>query len=221
MNRLVERLAPWFMAAVVAGAVTTGALVSVGTGVLVVAGGLICAVLVLGYLAVDALLSPEDAPATGADVQQSELAELERDKAAILQSIRDLENERDLGKVSAADFQNLDAFFRKRAIEVMKKIDRDLSSFHKRAEAMVAERIERSKREPAAAPVAAAPAPVAADPWPVSTPARTCGACATPVDSDSVFCKKCGKRVTCACGAPLDADSVFCKKCGAKVEAHA
>ncbi len=231
-------MAPWFGAAVLAGAVLTGWLVSVGTGVLVVAGGLVVGVLVVGYLAIDALLSDTEDLSTVADFAQSELKEAEREKSAILGSIRDLENERDLGKISAADFEALDAFFRKRAIDVMKKIDRDLSSWRKRAEALVAERVDQAKR---AAPVAAVAAPARTAPAPARTapvapskkdaesaaaaaplaPAtRACGACDTPIDPDSNFCKKCGKRVTCTCGAALDPDSNFCKKCGAKVEAH-
>lgn len=232
MSRLIERFAPWFALAVLAGAVLTGWLVSVGTGVLVVAGGLVVAVLVVGYLAVDALLSEGEDLSTVADFAQSELRELEREKSAILGSIRDLENERDLGKISAADFEALDAFFRKRAVDVMKKIDRDLSSWRKRAEALVAERIEQARRAapPTAVAAPARTAPVhpsneeaepvaAAGPWPAPA-TRSCGACDTPIDPDSNFCKKCGKRVTCTCGAALDPDSNFCKKCGAKVEAH-
>lgn len=234
MSRQIERVAPWFGAAVLIGAFATGWLVSVGSGVLVVAAGLIITILVSGYLAVDALLSEGEDLSAVADVAQSELLELEREKQSILGSIRDLENERDLGKISPTDFESLDAFFRKRAIDVMKKIDRDLSTWRKRAESMVAERVEQSRaKAPAPATAKAAKAAAPAEPERAVEPealqaargpaagGRVCGACETLVDADSNFCKKCGKRVTCACGAALDADSNFCKKCGAKVESHA
>jgi hypothetical protein len=234
MSRVVERVMPWFGAAALGAAILTGWLVSVGTGVLVVAGGLVVAILVVGYLAIESLLSEGEELSTVADVAQSELMELDREKAAILSSIRELENERDLGKISPVDFEALDAFFRKRAVDVMKKIDRDLSSWRKRAESMVAERVEkvgsaaRAKKaasllarsapapEPRGTPEGVIPAPAEA----ALTAKRPCGACDTPIDPESNFCKKCGKRVTCSCGAALDVDSNFCKKCGAKVEAH-
>lgn len=232
MSKVVERFMPWFGALVLGAAVLTGWLVSVGSGVLVVAGGLVVAILAVGYLAIESLLSEGEELSTVADVAQSELLELDREKAAILSSIRELENERDLGKISPTDFESLDAFFRKRAVDVMKKIDRDLSSWRKRAEAMVAERVEKAavatRAKKAAAPARAEPAPEPKRAVEATAPAETapaaaraCGACDTPVDPDSNFCKKCGKRVTCTCGAALDADSNFCKKCGAKVEAHA
>jgi len=228
-RKLVEALVPWFGLALLATAIAVGAVVSVGTGVLVVAAGLILLVLVVGYLAVDSLLAEDVDLASVADVQESELLELEREKTAILQSIRDLENERDLGKISPDDFTSLDDFFRKRAIGVMKKIDRDLSSWRKRAEALVAERLQsvaEGKREPARpapVPVAAVATVAAADlPSGEAAAPRACPSCQTVVDEDSNFCKKCGAPVTCpSCAAPIDLDSNFCKKCGSKVYRHA
>lgn len=217
----IERMVPWFATAMAAAALVTGWLLSVGTGVLVLAGGLIVLFLVATYMAIDSLLAEKVDLATVADLQESELVDLEREKAAIVQSIRDLENERDLGKISPDDFQALDAFFRKRAIGVMRKIDRDLSSWRKRAEALVADRLQtaadRQGRAGAQPSRIEAPAPEA-----VAVPTvRTCYACDAPVDEESSFCKKCGAQVTCTCGVPLDAESAFCKKCGAKVGRHA
>lgn len=221
----IERMVPWFATAILAAALVTGWLLSVGTGVLVMAGGLIVIFLVIGYMAIDSLLAENVDLGTVADIQESELLDLEREKTVILQSIRDLENERDLGKISPDDFVSLDAFFRKRAIGVMKKIERDLSSWRKRAEGLVADRLQHVADKVARGGVRAPQAEVALAAPEVTAPAvpsvRTCYGCEAPVDEDSNFCKKCGAQVTCTCGVPLDAESAFCKKCGARVGRHA
>jgi hypothetical protein len=218
MSRLLERFGKYAAILVMAGATAAGILISPGTGVLVVVGALLVAVLAVGYLAIDALLSSDDTMPS-AEMQEGEVATLRGEKASILQVLHDLEIERDMGKVSAADFEVLNRQFRGRAIELMKRIDRDLASYRKKAEALVAERVTRSTIEPSAAeapPIAATGAAEAAG------ARQGCPGCGTSVDSETVFCKKCGRRVACAgCSAPLDPDSVFCKKCGSKVEANA
>lgn len=52
-------------------------------------------------------------------------------------------------------------------------------------------------------------------------PGRACPSCGALIQSDDVFCRKCGTRLppaTCAsCGASLLSDDAFCRKCGARV----
>jgi double zinc ribbon protein len=217
MSRILERFGQYLAVAVLVAAVIVGVVVNPGTGVLVVVGALLVAVLLVGYSAVDALLaSDENAPP--AELREGEVATLRREKASLLQVLRDLEVERDLGKVSAHDFENLDRQFRDRAIDVMKRIDRDLAGYRRKAEELIAERMaarERVEAAEAARGATASPAPA-----PVST--GSCPSCQTPIDTETIFCRKCGRRVSCAsCSAVLDADAVFCKRCGTKVESHA
>ena len=228
-SRLVERLAPWFGLATLAAATATGLLVSVGSGVLVIAGGLIVVILVVGYMAIDSLLAEKVDLASVADLQQSELLDLEREKSAILQSIRDLENERDLGKISPEDFESLDGFFRKRAIGVMKKIDRDLSSWRKRAEVLVAERLQATADKPgrrAKAAKAAEGAPAAEPtvsgsdlrPEPLATETAAAPAAAPEAAAlEATDATPSAARACHACQTVVDEDSNFCKKCGAQV----
>lgn len=67
-------------------------------------------------------------------------------------------------------------------------------------------------------PVPIAPAPVPAG---LATPDRVCPTCGASLQSDDVFCGKCGTRLvptTCSsCGASLLPDDAFCRKCGTPV----
>lgn len=53
-----------------------------------------------------------------------------------------------------------------------------------------------------------------------------CPFCGTENTDDSLYCKKCGRKmsgtVTCpACGASAPADGEYCTRCGAKLNTHA
>ena len=94
--------------------------------------------------------------------------DLLREKALVLRSIKELEFDKAMGKVSEADFTAISSRLRARALSLMADLDR----------AAVAPAATR--------PSAPAPAPAA----PVST--RACAACGTVNDSDARFCKNCG-----------------------------
>lgn len=182
MIRELERFGIWAACVVALVAVALGIWVSPGAATLVVAAFLLMLVLAVGYGAVDALFSSHDAAEAAAGTLQHEMAALQREKASILQVLRDLEVERDLGKVSAQDFESLDRQFRDQAIAVMKRIDQDLAAYRKKAEALIARRLgqapqgEVAKRGEMAGPV-------------------LCASCGAKLDPDSVFCKKCGTKV--------------------------
>jgi len=94
--------------------------------------------------------------------------ELLREKALVLRSIKELEFDKSMGKISEADFADISSRLRARAMSLMADLDR--------------------------APVAPAAKRAAA---PVSTPAvapdaLACAACGTVNDMDARFCKSCG-----------------------------
>ena len=95
-------------------------------------------------------------------------AELVREKALVLRSIKELEFDKAMGKVSEADFAEISTRLRARALSLMEDLDR--------APVPPAE-----KRTPTAAH-----APIAA------TTTRSCAACGTANDADARFCKSCG-----------------------------
>ena len=110
---------------------------------------------------------------------------LEREKALVLRSIKELEFDQAMGKVAEADFADMSARLRARAIGLMKQLD-DSSLGHR-------EEIERELRQrlqargKAGVPARAASAAAVA--------ARACGECGATNDGDARFCKSCGNKL--------------------------
>jgi zinc ribbon protein len=96
---------------------------------------------------------------------------LEREKILVLRSIKELEFDRAMGKMSAADFDEMAGRLRARALALMKQLDSPESTYRTA--------IER-ELETRAAEAAAAP--------------HVC-ACGTKNDADASFCKKCGAKL--------------------------
>lgn len=64
-------------------------------------------------------------------------AELLDEKDAVLRSLKDLEFERQVGKISDEDFKRLDTEFRTRAKRILKLLDDDLKEHREKARALV------------------------------------------------------------------------------------
>lgn len=137
-------------------------------------------------------------------------AALEREKALVLRSIKELEFDRAMGKLSEKDFVEMDARLRVRATGLLRQLDAG-TGYRQDIE----REVERRLREPAALDGERAPAHVhtAADPEIEEGPAaertadaptlesradRECAACQTHNDVDARFCKHCGGRLEAA-----------------------
>jgi hypothetical protein len=105
-------------------------------------------------------------------------AALEREKALVLRSIKELEFDRAMGKVSAKDFDEMAGRLRARAMTLMKQLDQGGSGYREAIERELSTRMKQAR--PTAAPV-----PVALQPY-------ECNACQTVNDLDAAFCKRCG-----------------------------
>jgi hypothetical protein len=99
-------------------------------------------------------------------------AVLERDKALVLRSIKELEFDRAMGKVSEKDFAEMSGRLRGRAARLMRQLD---------AGAGYREQIHREIEKR----LGKAPAVVAG----------VCASCGTKNDADARFCKGCGKAM--------------------------
>ena len=130
-------------------------------------------------------------------------AALEREKTLVLRSIKELEFDRGMGKVSEKDFGEMSARLRARAARLMRQLDAGSvyrEQIEKEIEKRVGGRRAGSQTQDPAYPIAGPvprPATGSGRPDPVeerSGPA-VCGACSTPNDPDARFCKSCGARM--------------------------
>jgi ribosomal protein L40E len=122
-------------------------------------------------------------------------AALEREKSLVLRSIKDLEFDHAMGKVSDKDFSEMGARLRARAAGLLRQLDAG-TSYRQAIETEIEKRV--GKAAPAvAAPAVAAPARPAAAPAAASDKAKTklCLSCCTPNDPDARFCKGCGYQL--------------------------
>ncbi len=128
------------------------------------------------------MLAPLTAPVvlrTGEPVSERTRAALEREKMLVLRTIKELEFDRSMGKLSAKDFDEMSGRLRTRALSLMKQLDLDATGYRAVIEQELAARVQASR-----APAAAAPAATVG----------TC-VCGTAHDMDAVFCKRCGARL--------------------------
>jgi len=140
-------------------------------------------------------------------------AGIEREKMLALRSIKELEFDRAMGKVSDQDFQEMSGRLRARAIALMKQLDDTGAGYRQLIEQELRTRIGRGGA-PRAAGASSAPA---ADDAPAAgageEPAAAAVASATAVEDAPepiAFCPGCGAKVD-------DADARFCKRCGRRL----
>jgi hypothetical protein len=113
-------------------------------------------------------------------------AALEREKTLVLRSIKELEFDRGMGKVSDKDFAEMSARLRARAARLMRQLDAG-SPYREQIEREVEQRLAKVAGGAAAPPVVARP-----------RSANTCARCASVNDADARFCKNCGARIEAA-----------------------
>ena len=98
---------------------------------------------------------------------------LEGDKALVLRSIKELEFDRAMGKVSESDFAELSGRLRARAVALIEELDR-----YKASESSTKPDLDQRRSQV------------------TSERVTTCGACSTPNDADARFCKACGAKLS-------------------------
>ena len=136
---------------------------------------------------------------------------LEREKLLVLRSIKELEFDRAMGKVSSRDFDDMAGRLRTRAMTLMRQLDSDGGAYRELIERELSARLTSPKAAAAAAgrPVEVprppraprerrTPEPVAARP--ATATARVCS-CGTENDPDAAFCKRCGLKLEAGAGA--------------------
>ena len=100
-------------------------------------------------------------------------AALEREKSLVLRSIKDLEFDRAMKKVSEKDFNEMSARLRARAAGLMRQLDAG-AGYREQIEKEIEKRIGKVVEEPRK---------------------DVCAECKTVNDRDARFCKQCGSRL--------------------------
>jgi hypothetical protein len=114
---------------------------------------------------------------------------LEREKQLVLRSIKELEFDFAMGKMSQADFDEMSGRLRRRAVGLMRQLDEG-GGYREQIE----REVERRLKEMDGAPAPAAARPDASD----EAAVLECPQCGTANDPDARFCKACGTRLPAA-----------------------
>jgi len=106
-------------------------------------------------------------------------AALDREKTLVLRSLKELEFDRAMGKVSDADFREMGGRLRARARSLLKQLDVDGAAYRDLIERELAERVMQGGE-------------VSADTASSQAARLVCGNCGGSNERDAKFCKSCG-----------------------------
>jgi hypothetical protein len=104
-------------------------------------------------------------------------AALEREKMLALRTLKELEFDRSMRKISEDDYREMSTRLRARATRIIRQLDAG-AGFRAKVEADLLKRLEKADPEIKARPQA-----------------RACTACQTVNDVDAKFCKNCGQKI--------------------------
>jgi hypothetical protein len=138
-----------------------------------------------GFYRMLAPLVSDDAAAPAQPLSERTRASFEREKTLVLRSLKELEFDRAMGKVSQKDSDEMAAKLRARAISLMKQLDEGSLGYR----GIIEREVNARLAQPPAEPPQASPVPALTVP-----DVRRC-ACGVENDSDAVFCKRCGTKL--------------------------
>ena len=113
-------------------------------------------------------------------------AALEREKTLMLRSIKELEFDRAMGKVSDADFEEMGGRLRSRALKLMRQLDVDKSGYREIIARDLSELLERKATPPPQGQKSVKR---------LEAMRLLCDGCGTSNERDASFCKKCGNKL--------------------------
>jgi hypothetical protein len=125
-------------------------------------------------------------------------------KGVALLALREIEFDRETGKLSDQDYERLKAAYTAEAVAALRVEEGRAARASDAAEAMISVRVIELRGRKGAGKGTAA-----------------CPACGPRPEPDALFCSDCGRSLAgpaCgACGAALRGDAKFCERCGAPV----
>jgi rRNA maturation endonuclease Nob1 len=137
----------------------------------------------------------------------------ETPKGIALSALKEVEFDRETGKLSDSDYEFLKGKYTAQAVDAMRQ-ESKAAAFDD-VEAMVAAKVRAVR-------FASAATSSNASTMPVSSP--SCAFCGSRPEPDPIYCSSCGRRLTkpsacSSCGAALSPDSKYCEACGRQVAA--
>ena len=178
------------------------------------------AVGVAAWRALFPLANPDELT-TGRGLGERTRVGLEREKALVLRTIKELEFDHAMGKLSAQDFDEMSTRLRLRAARLIQQLD--ASGGYRDA---IQREIERRLGTPSATAQPDAPSVPAARMAETRADAErdevACVACGAPNAVDAKFCTSCGaprreQHACVTCRTVNDSDARFCKACGGQM----
>jgi hypothetical protein len=167
----------------------------------------------VGLAVLGVVLGPLIRPGVPKPIPREPIDPEETPKGIALTALKEIEFDRETGKLSQSDYELLKAKYTAAALDAMRQ---ESEAGSDDIEAVVAARV-RTLRFAAAATSTNSPSPVSdSDP--------TCPTCGPRPERDAIFCSSCGRRLSpkavCdRCGAVLTPGSRFCEGCGRQVAA--
>lgn len=125
------------------------------------------------------LVAPHRMRAAVEPLNERTRAALQREKTLVLRSIKELEFDRAMGKLSQKDFDEMSGRLRSRALLLMKQIDAGTAGYTQAIEKELATRL----------------APALPGGHLEARAVNACVSCGASNDADAIFCKKCGTRL--------------------------
>ncbi len=110
-------------------------------------------------------------------------AALEREKTLVLRSIKELEFDHAMGKLSEKDFSEMGARLRSRAAGLLRQLDTGTIGYREQIEREIQQRLAKKSDGQAERVLSSRPVN------------GRCGSCGTDNDGDASFCKRCGQRL--------------------------
>jgi rRNA maturation endonuclease Nob1 len=165
---------------------------------------------VVGIVVICIVLQPLIQPRVSQPSYPEPVDPEETPKGIALTALKEIEFDRETGKLSDVDYEFLKAKYTAAALDALRRERGEEAPDD--IEAMIAAKV-RALRS-ASAPTS----PDASDPGPV------CAGCGPRPEPDAIFCSSCGHRLPTRgacdqCGAALAPDSRFCEACGRQVAA--
>jgi rRNA maturation endonuclease Nob1 len=137
----------------------------------------------------------------------------ETPKGIALTALKEIEFDRETGKLSDADYEFLKAKYTAAALDALRREEKVAPDD---VEAMVAAKVRALRSASGTTSSNTAPLPQGSSP--------TCKTCGPRPEPDAIFCSSCGHRLLSGlacnrCGEALAPDSRFCESCGGQVAA--